>query len=163
MRLKNNKYSMDKKAADETLKNVFAACDQNPNETPLEVIRAISIANAAVVRIGLISSIIVLAIVLLTPLAFIPKDRLSVGNAKIHEVKVTGHYMDNENECFVMCLSGEGILYDEIYALDNNGVTIKPLKYDEGSCMVWIPFEKGNINIYVPNENGTTLQAVLSK
>lgn len=162
MRFRSNKYSIDKKAADAALQNVFAACDQNPNETPLEVIRAISIANAAVVKIGLISSIILLALVLVSPLAFLHTEKTSHDKGA-NKVKVTGHYMDNESECFVMCLSGDGIIYEEIYALTDDGATITPSKIDTASGMVFIPFRDGNINIYVPNEDGGCLQAVLSK
>lgn len=160
---RNKKYNMNKKAANDTLQNVFAACEVEPNETPLEVIRVWNIANAAIVKVGFWVSIALLVVVLLMPVAF-KESRHSNGN-KVNSVNVSvvGHYLDKENGQFVMTLSGNGVLYDEIYAKKDDGSIIKPSKIEEEYNMVYIPFEDGNINIYIPKSDGTVLQAVLSK
>jgi len=161
---KNKKYNINTKAANETLQNVFAACEIEPNETPLEVIRAINIASAAVVKIGFYISIALLVVVLMMPFAF--KD--SAKNKRndttgTSVVKVTGHYLDTDNGCFVMTLSGDGILYDKIYAKRDDGSIVIPSKIDEDNNMIFIPFTEGNINIYIPKEDGSVMQAVLSR
>ena len=67
---KGNKYNLDRKTADATLQNVFAACEVEPNETPLEVIKIVSFANAAIVRVCFRITIALLVVILLLPLAF---------------------------------------------------------------------------------------------
>ena len=159
--LKKRSYNIDRKVADETLKNVFAACEQQPNTKPLEVIRVRSIASDVVVKIGFVASIILLVLVLTMPLAF----GLPSGDKDKHKsnISIENHYIDTELRCFVMNLKGENIDYDGIYARKDDGTIVVPFRIDEENKTVMIPFNGGNINIFIPNGDGTYIQAVLSK
>lgn len=161
---RNIKYNINSKVANETLQNVFAACEVEPNETPLEVIRVWNIANAAVVKAGFWIANILLIIILLMPFAFRTSDKANVKEQTSRaDVQVAGHYIDKEENCFVMILSGSGIVYDEIYAKKDDGSIVKPSHINREENMVYIPFKEGNLNIYIPKEDGSVLQAVLSK
>ena len=78
------------------------------------------------------------------------------------DITVTNHYLDEENECFVMQITGSNIDYDGIYARRENGAIIYPIDSDR-SGTVRFRFEKGTLNIYIPDTEGGIVQAVLSK
>lgn len=160
---KNKKYNMDMQAANETLQNVFAACEQEPNERPLEVIWVWNVASAAVVKAGFRISIVLLVLVLLMPVAFIKSSGEDSSNKKVAEAVITNHYMDKEDGCFVIVLEGDGINYEEIYAKRDSGVIVYPKSIDRDLGEVRIPFVEGNLNIYIQKSDGTFIQAVLSK
>lgn len=159
--VKNKTYSIDKKSANETLKNVFAACDQTPNTLSFDYILFKNIANTKMVKVAKWCSLLLLLLIIISPLAF----RNSEGNhtAKRSSVSVESHYIDDEKQCFVMKLSGEGVDYFGIYAKDEKGEIYVPLQVDEDNRTVFIPFTDGTINIYIPNEDGSVVQAVLSR
>lgn len=162
---KKLKYNIGKKAADETLKNIFAACDQKPNDKSLEVIRVWTIANTTVVKVCFYISILALVLILLSPLAFRNQENTHFGinSQKKYEVEVVSHHMDNENNCFVMVIKGQGVDYNGIYGKMDNGKVVFPSSIDKITGEVRIPFTEGNLNIFIPKEDGTTTQAVLSR
>lgn len=157
---KKNKYNIDSKTANEALQNVFAACDKEPNKTPLEVIKVRNLADTAIVSAGFWVGVILLVAVILMPLAF----RVSPGAGKTKsDVRIVNHYIDKDVNCFVIEFDGEGVIYEHIYARRDNGTTVYPSDIDADNKTVKIPFKGGNLNIFIPKEDGTTMQAVLSK
>ena len=67
---RNKTYSINRKAANEALQNVFAACEQTPNTQSLDALLFKNIANTTLVKTGKWLSIALLLLVLLSPLAF---------------------------------------------------------------------------------------------
>lgn len=163
LRRRNTKYVINKKAANDTLQSVFEACEQEPNSKPLELIQAWAIANTTIVKVGMWMSVALLVMVLVMPLAFVSSREADNGLGEVDNVKVVEHYLDVDNDCFVMVLYGNGIDYNGIYALRDDGRTVFPQEIDEDNHTVKIPFVEGNLNIYIPKSDGTFLQAVLSK
>lgn len=153
-------YNIDSKAANETLQNIFAACDQEPNNTPLELLKVRNLASTAIVKTGFWMGIILLCLIIIMPLAFVNQG--SEGGA-IQEITIKNHYLDYEDECFVLTFEGGDIVYEQIYAKRDDGSTVYPFKIDKDKKTIKIPFKEGNLNIYVPKEDGTVLHAVLSK
>lgn len=162
LRKRNKKYIINKKAANDTLQSVFEACEQQPNTKPLEVIEAWTIVNSTVVKVGLWMSVVLLAMVLAMPLAFVNCKEADDG-LRDANVEVVDHYLDEEDGCFVMVLDGVEIDYDGIYAVSNEGKTVFPESTEESTGEVRIPFASGTLNIYIPKSDGTYMQAVLSK
>lgn len=162
---KKQRYNIGKKAADETLQNIFAACDQKPNDKSLESIRVWTIANTTAVKVGLYVSLFALLLILLSPLAFRNQEKAHFGfNAPSkNEVEVVSHHIDDANHCFVMIIKGRGVDYDGIYGKYDNGKVVFPSEISIETGEVRIPFTEGNLNIYIPKEDGTTTQAVLSR
>lgn len=156
---RNKVYSIDRKAANEALQNVFAACEQTPNTRSLDALLFKNIANTTLVKSGKWMAIALLTLVLLCPLIFYTAS----GEDKPHktDITVTEHYMDDDGQHFVMELSGTDIDYDGIYAKREDGSVIYPTVSGDG--IVKFRFEKGTLNIYIPDTEGGIVQAVLSK
>ncbi len=158
---RNKIYSLNKKAANEALQNVFAACEQTPNTKSLDALLFKNIANTTLVKTGKWISVALLILILLTPLVFYKAGKDHTAEKKKSDITVTQHYMDEENECFVMELSGEDIYYEGIYARKEDGSTIYPIEASDG--IVKFHFENGTINIFIPDTEGGIVQAVLSR
>ena len=159
---KKKTYNIGRKQANETLMNVFAACDQAPNSKSFDYLVVKNIANTTMVKVGKRMSIVLLLLVIICPLAFRTSDGYSLMKRK-NPVVVVSHHLDKENDCFVMELRGVGIDYDGIYAKNETGQIVVPSSVNEETGEVCIPFTEGNLNIFVPNEDGSVIQAVLSK
>ncbi len=159
---RNKVYSINRKAANEALQNVFAACEQTPNTQSLDALLIKNIANTTLVKFGKWASVALLILILLCPTVFYMAGKESSAQPHRTDIQVVGHYLDEENGCFVMQLSGDNIDYDGIYAKKENGTVIYPIDTDENGT-VRFRFESGTLNIYIPNTEGGIVQAVLSK
>ena len=159
---RNKVYSINKKAANEALQNVFAACEQEPNTQSLDVLLIKNIANTTLVKTGKWMSIVLLILVLLCPMVFYMAGKDQGAGPHKTDITVTSHYLDQENECFVMTLEGSDINYDGIYAKKDDGSVIYPVETDRNG-IVKFHFESGTINIFIPDTEGGVVQAVLSK
>ncbi len=159
---RNKVYSINKKAANEALQNVFAACEQTPNTQSLDALLFKNIANTTLVKVGKWLSIALLVLILFCPVVFYMAGKEQATQDHRTNIKVTGHYLDEENGCFVMQLSGDDIDYEGIYAKKENGSVIRPVETDENGT-VKFRFESGTLNIFIPDTEGGIVQAVLSK
>ena len=159
---RNKIYSINKKAANEALQNVFAACEQTPNTQSLDVLLFRNIANTTLVKAGKWMSVALMVLILLCPAVFYIEGQKAVSQPHKTDIQVLGHYLDEENKCFVMELSGTDIDYEGIYARKENGSVIYPVETDENG-VVKFRFESGTLNIFIPDTEGGIVQAVLSK
>ena len=159
---RNKIYSINRKAANEALQNVFAACEQTPNTRSLDALLFKNLANTTLVKVGKWTSVALLVLILLSPTVFYVAGKNE--DEKVHRtnIEVTDHYLDEENGCFVMTLRGDDIDYDGIYAKKENGAVIYPLETDVKG-IVKFRFESGTLNIFIPDTEGGIVQAVLSK
>ena len=159
---RNKIYSIDKKAANEALQNVFAACEQTPNTQSLDALLFKNIANTTLVKFGKWMSIALLVLILLCPIVFYMAGKEEKVPAHKSDITVTSHFLDEENGYFVMNVEGTGIYYDGIYAKKEDGSVIYPAETDE-SGTVKFRFRSGTLNIFIPDTEGGVVQAVLSK
>ncbi len=159
---RNKTYSINRKAANEALQNVFAACDQTPNTQSLDALLFKNIANTTLVKAGKWMSVGLLVLILLSPTVFYMAGKQNTGSAHVTDITVTDHYLDEESGSFVMKLKGTDIDYDGIYAKKEDGSILYPSETDpEGT--VKFHFESGTLNIFIPDTEGGVVQAVLSK
>ena len=159
---RNRIYSINRKAANEALQNVFAACDQTPNTQSLDVLLFKNIANTTLVKTGKWLSVALLVLILFSPTVFYMAGKNSQKEPHKTDITVTNHYLDKENDCFVMELKGTGIDYDGIYAKKDDGSLVYPMSVDPAG-VVKFHFESGTLNIFIPDTEGGIVQAVLSK
>ena len=159
---RNKIYSIDKKAANEALQNVFAACEQTPNTQSLDALLFKNIANTTLVKLGKWLSIALMLLILFCPLVFYMAGKNAETKTHKADIVVTNHYLDTENDRFVMELSGSNIYYDGIYAKSESGAVIHPIETDQNGTVVF-RFESGTLNIFIPDTEGGIVQAVLSK
>ena len=121
-----------------------------------------NIANTTLVKFGKWISIALLVLILFCPVVFYIEGKESKTQYHKTNISVTGHYLDEENDCFVMQLTGDDIDYEGIYAKKENGTVIYPIETDNGGT-VKFRFESGTLNIFIPDTEGGVVQAVLSK
>ena len=159
---RNKTYSINKKAANEALQNVFAACEQAPNTQSLDALLFKNIANTTLVKLGKWLSVALFVLILLCPVVFhtVGKQKKEVSGRT--DITVKEHYIDENNQWFVMTLSGDNINYEGIYAKKEDGSVIYPASTDPDGT-VRFHFESGTLNIYIPDTEGGIVQAVLSK
>lgn len=155
-------YVMDKKAASETLKNVFAANNAAPNKTSLDTLVMRTRANTTLVKSCKWIAIVALFFVTISPLAFKSGQNFTVNNMKASsQVTVVNHELYDDR--FEMVLSGDLVDYSGIYCKKLDGTVVIPTVSDRNSHFVEIPFDGDSLNIYIPCTDGKVVQAVLSK
>lgn len=159
--MRTKKYSFDKKAAEATLQNVFAACDTKPNETSFDTIFTRNLVGATVVRVGIYVSIALLIFLILSPMAFINDSFKVSGAVVMSDITVAEHHLYEDR--FEMILNGNGVEYGGIYCKKADGSVVIPLRSDPLTCTVEIPFDGDPLNIYIPCSDGKVVQAILSK
>lgn len=159
--MKSRKYNMDMETANQTLQNVFAACNQKPNTIPFEKIVLRKKAKTAAVVGCKYISILFLILTLLSPLCFI-NDSIKVYNTKGVSSHVIIEEHSFENDCFTIKLKGDRINYDEISICYEDGTVGAPDEIIPSEGIVRIHQPYGTINIYVPDYDGNTLHAVLT-
>ena len=103
-----------------------------------------------------------LILVLLCPMVFYMAGRDAQKVTRKADITVVEHYLDEENNCFVMKLDGSNIKYDGIYAKKEDGSMVYPIETG-GDGTVKFRFESGTLNIFIPDTEGGIVQAVLSK
>ena len=159
--MKSRKYDMDLETANQTLQNVFAACNQKPNTIPFEKIVLRKKAKTAFAIGCKYVSLLFLILVLLSPLCFYNNDFRVYDDSGISKpIIVEAHYF--ENDCFTIKFKGDNINYNEISVVDENGTISLPDEIIPTESTIRIYRPNGTLNIYVPDYNGNTLHAVLS-
>ncbi len=159
---RNKTYSINRKAANEALQNVFAACEQAPNTQSLDALLFKNIANTTLVKMGKWMSIALLLLILFCPVVFYISGKNAQTGPHKADITVTDHYLDNDSGMFVMKLSGSDIYYEGIYAKKEDGSVIRPSETDPDGT-VKFRFKSGTLNIFIPDTEGGIVQAVLSK
>lgn len=157
------KYNMDMNTANQTLQNVFAACNQQPNTIPFDKLMLKGLAQTALVSACKWIAAAFLVLVLVSPLAFQSSD-FSVSSKGFREsIAITDHQLYADE--FKMVLNGSDIDYNNIYAKKPDGTFVFPssINVANDTLIVTIPYEGVSLNIYIPDKNGKVLQAILSE
>lgn len=158
--MKFHKYDMDLETANQTLQNVFAACNQTPNTIPFEKIILQKKAKTAAVATCKWISVVFLIATLLSPLCFYRSISVHGTLETLHHISIEEHYF--ENDCFTIKFKGDNINYNEISVIDENGTINSPDEIIPTESTIRIYQPNGILNIYVPDYDGNTLHAVLS-
>ncbi len=147
-------YKIDMNSADQTLQNIFAACNVEPNTIPFDKLILREHKRLMPYNICLAITILILLITLSTPLIFIP---FSNTNGKLHIITLEQHHIE------------DGILYIKVkpchgsidlnnsYMLTCTGEKIAVLSYDSENHILAFPYLNEECNIYILGENNSTL------
>lgn len=154
-----SKYNLDLKSANDTLQNVFAACDEEPNTTSLKQIVITGIFNDTVTNICKWVSTAFLILVLLCPLAFYNPSFKVKGPVIMPSFTIVNQNTSS-SECNIV-LNGNTINYDSIYAVKEDGSTIYPTNCDIESGVVTFPYDGSRLVIYISDYYDETVQAIL--
>lgn len=154
-----NKF--DKVQANQTLQNVFRACNQQPNNVTVDQLLERKKAMVHPYNVWIVVSIVALVLTFLSPLALNPMiNRIKKGESQTN-ITITNHQVTDGH--FQMTLSGDFIDYSSIHAINSAGMKIHPDSHSVADGIVSIPYDgKEELNIYVSDYNGKQLHLLLS-
>lgn len=155
-------YNMSRKAANDTLKNVLAACNIQSDNINFDLLVLKGIAQTNFVDACKWIAIGVLFLVLISPLALINNDiRIESKNILNNDrIIIEDHTLYSDH--FTLKLEGEDIDYDAIYAENLDGSVILPLSADPDNDLVTFPYNNEELVIHISDMHGHTLNAVLA-
>lgn len=152
---------VDKAQANETLQNVFEACNQTPNAVSVDQLIEQKKAMVHPYNVWIVVSIVALILTFLSPLALNPMSNRVKNGSSSTDITITSHQIDDGH--FKMTLSGDFIDYSSIYALDSKGKKIYPDSYSAADGTVSIPYSGDReLNIYISDYNAKQLHLLLS-
>lgn len=159
---RSKKYSMSKTESNQTLQNVFDACNVAPNSVPFDKIMFKSMTDTKSITFLKRIAVVFLVIVIASPLFFKRDKSFTVVNQLPgRQVVVTDHQL-YEN-AFSMTLLGNGILYDDITSMKANGAIVFPSSVDPANGVVVFPYDGSALSISIPTSDGNTLNAIVAE
>ncbi len=157
------KYSMDLNTANDILQNVFAAGDVAPNTIPFDKLVLRGMAQTTLVKCCMSVAIGMLVLVLLAPLAFRSSDFKVTDKSALKVFEIMDHTLYQSE--FMLTIKGSNIDYKGIYAKKIDESIVFPLRvrFVNGDTEVTFPYDGDALNLYIPDQNGNVLHAVLSE
>lgn len=155
-------YNMSKKAANDTLKNVLAACNMESDNINFDLLVFKGMAQTNYVDACKWIAIGFLFLVLISPLALINNDIKIESRNILNNDRIIIEDHTLENDRFTLKLAGDDIEYDAIYAEAADGTVVFPVSTDPDADLVTFPYNNEPITIHIRDRNGHTLDAVLS-
>lgn len=158
---------MDKKAADDTLKTVFAACNQQPNETDMNSLVENKEEYSRKYKHSFIIAIAAFILFFFSPLAFAPfsgtfaPDEFDPAPAANGAAITIEHHELTEDQ-FILVVSGELVDFTSAYAVNPEGIRIYPVSYSSMTGEIIFPYDNTEWNIYISDYNGEQLHLLLS-
>ena len=159
---KKQKYQMDIADANAALHNILTACKQPPSSLPVDKILLRQKARVQQYHILILITALILLITFATPLCAIPF--LLSGNTT-HTQQGSGITLLSDeltDGILTLTFEGEGILFAESYLQLPDGTTEPPTSYDEASNTICFTYHNTDINIYIPVENASVYQLLIS-
>ena len=157
---KKNKYSMDMEIANQTLQNIFAACDAPPNTVPFDKLVLRQRAHTRTICYAKWLCFLCLLFILVEPLAFQGFPSHLHTTEKANRIQVEKHYIQDGR--FHIYLSGSHLDLKDSYISSTDGTVYPPESYDNGTGEVIFPYPGGEINIFISEGNDEYLQIVLT-
>ncbi len=156
------RYNMSKKAANDTLKNVLAACNMDTEKINFDLLIIKGLAQTNFVDTCKWIAIGFLFLVLISPAALMNTDlKVASGGPMNEHIIIEDHKLYKDQ--FVLKLVGKDIDYVSIYAKTDDGITILPIDIDEDQGLVTFPYDNESLTIYIQDKEGHTLNATLSR
>lgn len=156
------KYTMNMTEANNTLQNVFDACNVSHNTVPFDKIMLRQKEATNYIKYARILAIVFLIFTMISPLFFRNNSVLKINNTSdIHTITVIDHQLYSDS--FVLKLAGQNIDYDNIYAVKSNGAILYPASLDKATGTVILPYDGNSLSINIPDLDGHVLSAILAE
>lgn len=157
----SNNTTIDKAQANETLANVFEACNQPPNGVAVDQLLDSKKNTVHPYNVWIVVSLVALILTFLSPLALNPvSNRVKTVDRGVANVIITDHQVTEDS--FIMTLSGDFIDYTSIYAKTADGTKVYPTSYSTTDGVVTFPYSDEELNIYISDYNKNELHLLLS-
>lgn len=156
-----NKYTMDLKQADQTLQNIFAACEQKPNTIPFDKIVLRQRAKTRSFTLGKYLCLLFIVLLFIVPFVF-PHSHAKISSTQNYSsnLEVESHYVSGSQ--FTLFLSGEDIDYADSYASAADGTIYLPVGSDATEHKIVFPYVGKEVNIYIYDSKGNYIQLLLT-
>ena len=156
------RYNMSRKAANDTLKNVLAACNIESDRINFDLLLIKGLAQTNFVDSCKWIAIGFLFLVLISPAALMNNElKVDSGGTITEHIIIEDHKLYKDE--FVLKLVGKDIDYDLVCAKNAEGKTIYPTDIDEKAGLVTFPYNNESLTIFIQDKEGHTLNASLSQ
>ena len=156
---KKKSYEMDIAQASDMLKNVFAACDQKPNETPLDILMLRQKANTRFFSIGRGICILFMLLLFIVPFVFPHSNAVVTVTSESEELRLVSDYADGD--VLILTLGGDDIDYASCYMSTRLEDHLLPLAYNEADRTITFPYVGEEANLFLFNKEGKELHLVI--
>lgn len=158
---KKKKYQMDITLANETLQNVFSACEKEPNTIPFDKILLRQKPATKVFTVGKWITILMLVLTFLAPLAFKPSPaNLSNVSGISKNLSIVNHHI-TDGQLYIQ-FSGSSIDAEKCYMITITGETIAPLSMDPLTNTIAFQYLEEETNIYIMSMDQSNMQILVS-
>ena len=148
--------------ADETLQSIFDACDVSHNTIPFDKVILKSKVETKIIHGFIHLAVFFLFLAIICPLFFKQDSNFKIMNSTPGQPVVIIDHQLYENS-FAMSLTGNGIKYDEVNGIKENGAIVFPKTIDEAKGIVVIPYDGDALSINIPTIDGYVLHAILNE
>ncbi|HKM04727.1 MAG TPA: hypothetical protein VJZ04_09135 [Lachnospiraceae bacterium] len=158
---RNKRYQMDVTLANETLQNVFSACDKEPNTIPFDKILLKQKPETKLLSLGKWLTLFMLIITFLSPLAFRPSpaDVSQLNNVNKNLTLLSHYIADN---CLYLEFSNNTFDYEKSYMQTSDGELYKPISIDPISNIIVFPYLEVETTIYIFSLDQSSMQLLVS-
>ncbi len=156
---RKKRYKMDTNTADQTLQNVFSACNKPANTLSVEkLLQNRKMSHAPYIH-AIILSAFALILCLLSPLAFIPHGLpLETISASGGTITLVGSF--EADDYLYIRLSDQNIDLSRTYMETNSGKRFAAISFQKDTIQFSYPSEESNLFIY--DTNGQALHLLLT-
>ncbi len=153
---------MSRRAANDTLKNVLAACNIDSKNINFDLLVLKGLAQTNLVDACKWIAIGFLFLILIAPVSLLNSDiRIESGYSIQEHIIIQDHRLYSDH--FTLLLRGDDIEYDKIFALNKDGVGVFPTSVDPETGLVTFPYDNESLTIYISDKHGHSINAVLSE
>ena len=147
--------------ANETLQNVFAACDKEPNMVPFDILLFKKEASTKFYNICMAIALFAFLIIFMMPLAF-PHDSMHITHVDYStdtDISVIDHTVSADTLRLVL---DDSIDYSNTFMEDANGKVFKPQSYDPASHTIIFSYHQDEVNIFIFDDSGKQLHLLIT-
>ena len=147
-------------SANDTLQNVFAACEKEPNIIPFDKIILRRKANTRSDRLCKYAIIFMIILLLIIPFLAIRVDakiETEVNSSSIHIIE---HYV--RDHAIHLMLENDNYYFPSCYSLDAKGVRHLPIIDSASPNHIVFPYTGVEINLYLCDEYGEYLHLIVT-
>lgn len=149
-----------------TLAKVFKAAGKSPNTIPVEILELKSHRQSRAFSIITLIAVMLAAVLVATTVPVVISSFIGskgrVTTADESKPIYIGDYMSGTDVVIELKKGTNPIDWSGIYAKTTSGDTVSAVSIDESNSTATFPLDQGNLNIYIPDTEGNTLQLILS-
>lgn len=159
---KTSKYKMNSKQAEDTLSNVFKACNikELVQEVSLKEIQEKQRKENKSYRVILSIAFVFLLLLLISPFAFHKPAADFQTQSNSSGLQIFQHHV--EDSIFHLTLSGSDIDYEHIEIYTSDGEVVPTASYDKETNTITFSYTNEELNLFIPDTNGHTLHLLLT-